>query len=1658
MSTESAHSPLAQSPPASSAGEHFGASPFEAGHTNLEFLKKSLPAWYISASKALREALRLSQLKNESSRRTLEPIRSRLVSIENFATPLLEQALLDRFKLRLDVTANQLVTMEVTTLLLVQTLKPVKQTLLHAALQNFEASESVEGGLGQGAALLPAEGLQVELIYGSGLLPDVPRFRYRYDGTLDIKPEQFAGLSRTLDLGARYQMHLDSVFKPVTPQGQAPGSAAQAVADAFMRSERDAVEVLAHIARMKEHISADSYQLLLELVKPDGKPRWHGRPVRYRQLHMLDTYAFPGSTLYGALLIEADQPGDDLPCVVYLPGDPETPLKEYASFEAFTEVMCRKLFNMKYQEYFQRFVSLEQSHVFFHKLNERLTPLRPLPGDESLLAPKFDANAELYLQKRAIDKPPFEALYDHLLTKTYADSRIVAVPTRDEDRKSRLKRWNAFESAGMDLLMVAGFFVPVLGAMLAVVAVGQLLHEAFVAVEDWTHGETEEALNHVFDIGENLAAMAVLGAAVHVAPRVLPSSFVESLTAVKLPNGLTRLWKPDLARFRQKVVLPSRAAADAQGLIKVDGKTWLPLAGELFRVEFDTALNKWRVQHPDDLQSHSPVLEHNGAGAWRFEGENPMGWDETFAFKRLNASHDVLTDETVGQLLRTTGVDDGVLRQVHVDNLGSPALLSDAVHRFSADQQVQAFIAKVATEPDRVTAPHIEPFLKLLTSMPRWPEKVALRLLDEQGAVLETWNAHSGVHSVIHATYTPGSMTTLLEAVLDGLSSQEAETLLGERIDAKEEKVLGLARLFSEQAQASSGRVRDDIHALQSVSSDPLVRLIRRDFPALPEVVCRELLGTAMPAQQTRMLSARRVPLPIAEEAREYLQQLRLNRANEGFFLHTADNPDTVTAGFKLLPGLSGWPAGMAVEMRNATFTGTLLDSVGDISNADVRSILTRTETGYQAFDSHGNALGQAGQSFFTALLDALPHPVLRDIGFPDGVGEQMLRARLGDLAVQQRESVARMLGMQAIKPGFKWPQRLADGRTGYPMSGRLRGLFRRMGIGSSSYSPELAVKNLYPTFTEDETRSFLDRLKARYAGPAEQFQAFVRGRLDGLAVEYKTLEQQLEQWSESRHIPANTRDARRVAAFRLRNCWRHTGDRVYMENSVDFAYKLVLNDLPIGELPPLSGNWSHVGALELKRLSLHAAEIDAFLAHFKGAFWVSLRDNNLTTVPVAVTQMTHLERLSLAENPLVLDESSALRLNGCTELRALDLGDCPVGDQLHRLRPFFLLRSLNLRAADIETLPAWIWRCARLRYLDLRHNRIAELNEVTLRNLVQPGLEAQLHDNPLNEPSLTRARRLLTGEELRRMGIDAARTHIDEPLPPVTLWLTGIPAGELQGRLLKWSDLEAEPDAAEFFRVLNELRASADFATDRAMLTRRVWALVDVASETTELREELFEMAAHPVTCGDGVAIVFSNLETHAQVFRIKTTVSADDQPERVFRLVRGLERLDEVEKHALRLITLRRSAEVSVDEAEIRLAFRVGLARTLDLPNQPEGMLYNRLAGVTQEMLDDVYAQILGKESTPQFLQALIAREFWMTFLEQRYAQDFEPLKAFFQDRMGALDNNRSDLTDEHYLAQIDTIQRERSEALDALACKLSLDIQVAVVREELAGLSTD
>ena len=1654
----------AVAPVLAASAEPDGSLSFGTDHANLEFLKTALPAWYLNSAKSMREALRQSHLKSQISRRALEPIRNRLVPIQTFATPLLEQALFDRFKMRLDVTSNQLVTMKVDSFLLLETRTPLKQTLLHAALQNFETSEASDGGLGQGAALLPVDGFNVELVYGFGPLPGVPRFRYRYNGTLAIEPEAFAKMCRALDLGARYQTLLDSVFKPVALEGQSPTAAAQAVANAFMTSERDALEVLAHTARMKDHLSVDTWQLLLQVVDPHGEPRWHGSGVRYRQLHMLDTYAFPGSTLYGALLIEPDLRGDDLPCVVYLPGDPETPLKEYPSFSAFTAALHRKLFDMKYQQYFQRFVSLEQSHLFFIKLNERLTPLRPVPGDESLLAPQFDANAELYLAKRDIEKPPFEALYDQLQAKTYADSRIIAVPTSDEDRKSRLKRWHAFESVGMDVLMVAGFFLPVLGAAMAVVAAGQLLHEAFVAVEDWTHGETEEALNHLFDIGENLAAMAVMGTAVHLAPRVLPSTFVESLTPVKLLNGMTRLWKPVLTRFRQPITLPSSAIADAQGLIKVGGKTWLPLEGNLYRLEFDTSMGKWRVQHPTDPQLHAPLLEHNGAGAWRHEGENPMGWDDIKALKRLNTAHGGLSDDTLRRVLRTTGADEALLRQVHVDNLPAPALLNDALRRYGVEQQVESFITLMGrSDPDLVSTPRIEPFLKLLAGAPNWPAVRGLRLLDYQDAVPRSWNITRNMRSLIQFTYKPGDMRAMLNTVLKGLQPDEITRLLGEVIERRDAQILRLARNLSELAQAHKHQLTEELYALGELSRDPMIKLIRRDFPGMPKAAAQELLGAATVAQKRRMTTFERIPLAIAERAREYQQQLRINRVYEGFYLAQTDNPDTLKVGFGLLSSLWDWPADVAIELRDTALTGALLDVAGSPS-AQIRHTLVKTHTGYQTFTSDGSRIGGTRQAFFEAVLQVLPDPVRQNLGLTASSTERDLRHLLGNHASGRRPSVARMLKIQPIKPGFCWPHRLADGRVGYPMSGRLRGLFKKVGIGAHDYSPELAIKALYPGFIEGEVQTYLNQLRAEYTGEAWGFNAFAKRRLKALAKEYKALELTLDEWLESERTIADpdasladsADDAQTSVAIRLKLGWKKMGIRRYSDMGEFIGYELDLSDLSVVSLPELSVNFDHIGVLRVERLQLTTPQAERLLKPFKNLRILELDGNELRTVPAAVARQAGLEKLSLRDNPLVLDPDSAQRLRSVTALKTLDLEGCPIGPELD-LRPLTRLLTLGLRSTYINDLPEGLWDCPLLRDVDLRDNRIVNLSDASLTNLSSAYVRVQLHDNPLNEDSLLRAANLLTGAARARIGISDARLHSEQQPGADAGWMEGVAVDDKSSRASRWSDLEAEPDSADFFRVLHDLIHSSDFADHQKTLSTRVWALIDAVAENQALREELYAMAMQPHTCSDGVAMVFNDLELHVRIFTIMSAPKNAERPADMFRLVRGLARLDEVEKIALENIRDRELLGEAVDHVEVRMAFRTGLQRNLQLPEQVHGMMFLALSGVTRPMLERAELRVLAKETAPGFFSSLVARDFWKTFLEERFSQRFETLNAPFYERLDAVLERRGELSDGEYIQQVSVIQHERERAAEAYAVRLTEDIARQIARNEGPGPSS-
>ncbi|WPX56244.1 NEL-type E3 ubiquitin ligase domain-containing protein [Pseudomonas sp. CCI4.2] len=1629
---------------------------------NHAFIKSHLPVWYSAASKELRAALRKSQLFSLFSRRELKPLHRKLMSVTAFAEPLLEKALIKTFDLRLDLHKNDLVTVHSQTFLGMDQRRPFRQSLLHAALQNFEAFEAQEGGFERGAALLPDDGLQLQLVAGTGVNGRYPRFRYRYSGIIGIKPAQFAAMCRSLDLGALYQNHLNSIFKPTALPGQSAEELASEVAGKFQRGEQDSVQVLAHIALMKNQISQSAYEMLLALTSPGSTPLWGAEAVRHCWLRLLDSVGEHGDMLFGAMLIEPDREDDGaLPCVVYMPGEPEHPLKEYESFKAFADTLRRKLSVQAYQQYFRRFIGLREHQRFFERLNERLTPLRALDGNplsRGLHGRVFDPQAELSLEKFAYTPAPFQMLYEHLLLKTYGDSQVLAVSTDEEDQKSRMRRLHAYESSGLDLLNIASFFIPILGAAMAVVAVEQVLSDIFVGVIEWRDGEIDEALTHLFEAAENIALAGAMGVAAASASSVASgsSAFIENLVSIKLKNGQSRLWKPDLAPFQQNLALPNWVMASAEGRVEVDGKTYLPIAGKLYQVNFDSALKKWRLLHPADAGAYSPILSHNDAGAWRHEGENPMAWDLHTLFKRLHPGFDAIPERTIDRIIAVTRADETLLRQVHVENVKPPALLIDSILRFQIEDGLEQFMTAMHSgNLQDIRRPHIDLYLELLTVLPGWPQRRLVRLLDAKGTVFKVFGKAEATLPAVDLKYLPGQMDDVITSVLDALTPAEKDTLLGDYNPRRQSQSDRLAWQIAEVASERRGFLRALINPVDTVSDGAPVTLIKRYFPAIPTVVAREIVESASVQEVTQMSVSSRLPLRIAEQAREHQQQLRLNRVNEGFFFKGSDHPDIATAGFRLLPRLPGWPEHLALDIREGNFSGELLDSVGNRQTATLRWVLVKSGERYQAFDSMGNMIDAGNHSFFEALLQALPADTRVAIGLSRKASEQELREALGAIAVVQRDEVATALGMQAIKPGFKAPQRLADGRIGYPLSGRIRRLFARFGLGASSHSAELAVKTLFPGMDEAEVRTFIDDLRAEFTGRSSEVRAYVRGRIRALELECQQLESTLERWLEMRSearirgdvIQFVMAEDKRAAAARIRNCWRRLTDMHYSERGRFLGYTLDLSHLTVGELPALTARFDHVTSLLLNDIGLTTEEVNSFLGQFSNLREVYLKGNELTSVPEALTAHLELAQLSLRGNPLYLDQASVVRLQRFSHLRALNLNYCPIGPRLD-LSGMRRLVRLNIRATGIVALPAGLVDCVHLVSLDARNNQIVDIPEATFIDARAIFRRIQLHDNPLSEQTRQRAQRIFSDEARQTMGLTHYRAHGQVSLSPFSSWLPGLPAENRSARFAVWNDLLAEQGSADFFRVLGDLTTSADYRDSPQRLAQRVWTVIDAATAHSALRDELFILAAHPQTCSDGVMLVFNNVEVRVLVFKATALARVGAQENELFELARGLERLDEIEKIARDDIAFRSIGDPLLDHAEVRLAYRIGLAQRLKLPLQPSGMLFSRLAGVTEEAINTAEQHVLHREKTPAFFEAMIARDFWMEYLEKHYATRFEPVQAPFHERLNDLDDRAyATLRTDEYMAQIELIQKERADATNQLGLQLTRQIASSI-----------
>lgn len=703
-----------------------------AGQSSIhsDLLEQMTPAWLVDATSARRAALKetgtlsadwyqrasVTQqqiLKNRfnasfTSQASLDKTMSSLADIDTFAGPILTKALKERFAIELDVNKTLLCLrrpLEIGDLdIELASFEVLKLSLLQAALHNFEASECEEGAFHR----------------KSGFLIETSTPGTFEVASLDITVKQFLSLCRELDIGAQYQTHVMAFFQPVGAQKETT------LRQQFIASQKAAMSAAAELALLKKDIEPEDYTMILSVVNGEVHPRVGNTPVWFRDLSLMKR-RMTGCVVFS--ISEQYRYSSDF--IVYIPHDPEHPLKRYTSGQLSEEF--KRQFTHRgttqpggdgptaHQRFFSQFVAYADRPYYFSQFTRKaadapvdplhsvwvkvaqyipllsnVVHIKELPPER---AGKREPVEDPYLNPFGIIREGVDGiwsantdlwtyLYEQNRAKVIADARSHAVPTADVDAKVRAEKLNHLLEIGMLGLNMVSMFVPVLGEIMLTVMAGQLLYESFEGAIEWSEGDRNAAKAHLIDVAENLALIAVMAGAgkglSKLAP-VTPEPVVERLAPVTRADGDTRLWKPELSAYERNVILDRNSVPDALGQHRVNGKTYIRQSGKVYETTFDPSLKKWRIQHPTDTHAWQPILEHNGHGAWRHSLERPLAWDRLTLLRRMGHITEAFSDEQLLNIADASGVGDNALRKMHMDHLPPPPELADALRLFEAD-------------------------------------------------------------------------------------------------------------------------------------------------------------------------------------------------------------------------------------------------------------------------------------------------------------------------------------------------------------------------------------------------------------------------------------------------------------------------------------------------------------------------------------------------------------------------------------------------------------------------------------------------------------------------------------------------------------------------------------------------------------------------------------------------------------------------------------------------------------------------------------------------------------------------------------------------------------------------------------------------------------
>ncbi|MFG0851528.1 NEL-type E3 ubiquitin ligase domain-containing protein [Pseudomonas sp. FYR_2] len=600
-----------------------------------QFMAARLPEWLKRASKGQINTLRTSLNAHHASQARLRGLTVELLPLQPFAEKHL-LALLDA-PLPDGQAFAQLEWLRVA---------PRFGTLPGTLQQTYAYSQTRENGL---LRLMRNFAANTSYYIGTGLvLPGS-------DKPLNASLDALIAACRDLDVGQKYQDELERIFHPATQ--------AMLAAD-----KRSGLKLATEIAALQGNISADVQIALREVVDHGKSHRQQGLTGDPMLLKAL------GQPVADGLLIRLrDKAGNERGIVLYLASDPRQALRFFDDAPSMNSRLASLLKEPSYRQYFTQLISIEHRAAFVSTLGKRLK----------------DALPDLALEGTAPGGGIFTELATRQVQRVKHDARLLLVPTADADSQAISARHAQWKAAGLDLINLAGLFIPVVGALLLGQLVAQTCSDVFEGIRDWSSGHQHEALEHLLGVAETLAATAATVAAVSF----VRSAFVARLEPVSLGNGRGRLWHFDPANYRS---MPGSIGLLEEGRYGEDARRWVRIDGRYHEVHQPVPGGPYRLRHAAGEGGYGPVVLHNGERGWCLMREQPLGWqDPARMLDALWPQHPAVDAHQAEQILRVADMDEDELRAVLVENRAAPVNLGQTLRAFQAHARIQTFFERV---------------------------------------------------------------------------------------------------------------------------------------------------------------------------------------------------------------------------------------------------------------------------------------------------------------------------------------------------------------------------------------------------------------------------------------------------------------------------------------------------------------------------------------------------------------------------------------------------------------------------------------------------------------------------------------------------------------------------------------------------------------------------------------------------------------------------------------------------------------------------------------------------------------------------------------------------------------------------------------------------